>query len=151
MQCVFASPLGPLRLTEEKGALTHLEFAPDAALLPPETALLKKAQRQLQDYFAGCRTAFDLPLAPAGTPFQRSVWQALTAIPYGQTWSYAQLAQAIGKPRACRAVGSANGRNPLPILIPCHRVIAADGSLGGYSCGLARKEILLALERNHAE
>ena len=122
----------------------------DEPLRPPETPLLIQAERELGEYFSGTRRGFDLPLAPQGTDFQRRVWRALQDIPYGQTRSYAQLAAAVGAPRACRAVGGANGRNPLPILIPCHRVIAADGRLAGFSAGLERKEALLELEGIHA-
>ena len=147
MICRIDSPLGMLTLTEENGALISLDFTPDMPLLPPASALLMEAEKQLQEYFSGCRNAFSLPLSPKGTPFQLRVWQALLHIPYGESRSYAQLAQMIGNPRACRAVGGATGTNPLPILIPCHRVIAADGGLGGYSCGLDRKTFLLQLEK----
>jgi methylated-DNA-[protein]-cysteine S-methyltransferase len=99
-------------------------------------------------YFAGRRKTFDLPLAPAGTPFQLSVWKALERIAYGETQSYGQIAQSIGKPKAVRAVGAANGANPIPIVIPCHRVIGSDGSLTGYGGGLTRKRQLLALEQD---
>ena len=109
-------------------------------------AHVTEAARQLLEYFAGARTAFELALAPAGTEFQRSVWSALTGIPFGSTISYAELARRVGRPRAFRAVGGANGANPLPIVVPCHRVIAADGGLGGYSGGLEVKMRLLALE-----
>ena len=102
--------------------------------------------RQLDEYFAGTRREFDLPLAPDGTPFQLRVWQALQTIPYGGTWSYRELAAAVGNVQAVRAVGLANGRNPLPIVIPCHRVIGSDGSLTGYGGGLPTKRSLLALE-----
>lgn len=108
--------------------------------------LLRNTQRQLDDYFAGQRQHFELPLAPQGTPFQLQVWQALRAIPYGETWSYAQLAEHIGNPRSVRAVGAANGKNPIAIIIPCHRVIGANGSLVGFGGGLATKEKLLSLE-----
>ena len=150
MRATIVSPLGNLTLTEEDGVLIRLDFWEDASLLPPETAVLKQAERELAEYFSGTRREFDLPLAPRGTDFQRRVWRALRDIPYGQTRSYAQLAAAIGAPRACRAVGGANGKNPLPILIPCHRVIGADGRLAGFSAGLERKEALLALEGIHA-
>ena len=146
MRAVIDSPLGRLTLTEEDGALTRLDFTPDAPLTAPETPLLKQAAAELADYFAGKRKEFSLPLSPKGTDFQQRVWTALCQIPYGQTWSYAQLAAAVGNPRACRAVGGANGKNPLPIFIPCHRVIAADGTLGGYSDGLEKKKALLQLE-----
>ena len=105
---------------------------------------------QLQDYFAGTRQQFDLPLQLAGTPFQQQVWEALQHIPYGKTWSYAELAAYIGNPRACRAVGSANGKNPIAILVPCHRVICSGGQLGGYALGLALKQQLLCLEQRHS-
>ena len=108
--------------------------------------LLHAAREQLAAYFAGRLRRFDLPLAPRGTPFQLRVWRALQDIPYGQTCSYSELAAAISSPRACRAVGQANGRNPLMIVIPCHRVIAAGGGLGGYSGGLDIKRFLLRLE-----
>ena len=146
MQCRIKSPMGMLTLTEENNALTSLAFTPDASPLPPETRLLQAAQQQLNEYFSGSRKQFTLPLNPVGTLFQRSVWRGLIEIPFGESRSYAQLAQMIGKPQACRAVGGANGKNPLPILIPCHRVIAADGHLGGYSAGLERKIFLLQLE-----
>ena len=105
-------------------------------------------REQLDGYFAGRRQRFDLPLAPSGTAFQRKVLAALQAIPYGETRSYKEVAAAIGKPRAVRAVGAANGRNPIPIIIPCHRVIGSDGSLTGFGGGLAAKRALLALEGN---
>jgi methylated-DNA-[protein]-cysteine S-methyltransferase len=103
--------------------------------------------RQLKAYFAGTLRQFDLPLAPAGTPFQQTVWQALREIPYGETVSYGQLARGIGRPAAVRAVGAANGRNPLAIVVPCHRVIGSDGRLVGYGGGLPAKSMLLELER----
>ncbi len=141
----FQSPLGPLSLFEEAGALVSLDFGPlDRAA--HKTDLLVEASVQLQQYFAGQRKVFTLPLRPQGTPFQKQVWQQLLLIPYGQTLSYGRQAAALGRPTAARAVGGANGKNPLPILIPCHRVIAADGSLGGYSSGLKTKEFLLSLE-----
>lgn len=111
--------------------------------------VLQEAARQIQAYFAGEIRAFELPLDLEGTEFQRRVWQALRAIPYAETITYQDLAKCIGQPKASRAVGSANGRNPLPIVIPCHRVIATGGGLGGYSCGIAYKRMLLELERRH--
>lgn len=146
MQCRFASPLGMITLKEKEDFLVSLSFTPDAPPLPPVHPILIKAQEQLLAYFAGDLRAFSLPLRPHGTPFQQAVWGQLMRIPYGETRSYGQLASAIGKPGAARAVGNANGQNPLPILIPCHRVIAADGGLGGYSCGVKKKAFLLALE-----
>lgn len=103
--------------------------------------------RQLDEYFAGMRTTFDLPLDPVGTAFQRDVWRALLTIPYGETRSYADIARAIGRPTATRAVGAANGRNPLPIVTPCHRVIGSNGTLTGFGGGLPNKQLLLALEQ----
>lgn len=144
------TPIGPLTLTEEVGALTGVLFGPHApqdALLT-ETPLIRRAFAQLEEYLRGERTGFDLPLNARGTPFQRRCWQALLEIPYGQTRTYAQQAQAVGSPRACRAVGMANHRNPLPILIPCHRVVGADGSLTGYAGGLGIKEKLLEIEQS---
>ena len=114
---------------------------------PAAEAILDDAERQLGEYFAGTRTTFDVALDLTGTEFQRAAWHALTRIPYGTTVSYAEQAAMVGSPRATRAIGSANGRNPIPIIVPCHRVIASDGSLGGYSLGLEMKRALLALER----
>jgi methylated-DNA-[protein]-cysteine S-methyltransferase len=146
---VIASPVGPLRLEADNDGLTGIWFAPDAE---PELGdlgtdpVLRAADEQLAQYFAGRRTSFELPLAAAGTPFQQAVWDALREIPYGETWSYADVALHIGKPRAVRAVGAANGRNPLPIVVPCHRVVGANGMLTGYGGGLENKRILLDLE-----
>jgi O-6-methylguanine DNA methyltransferase len=109
-------------------------------------SLIRETARQLEVYFKGELTRFDIPLDLRGTPFQLKVWQALRRIPYGETRSYGELARAVGKPKACRAVGGANGRNPVGIIVPCHRVIAASGGLGGFGCGLAYKRKLLDLE-----
>ena len=146
MPCLFYdSPVGPMTLVQEGEALTRLDF--DVPSQPEEaTPLLLEACRQLREYFAGERKAFALPLAPAGTEFQKKVWAALREIPWGETRSYGDIARAIGKPTACRAVGMANGRNPLPIFIPCHRVIGTNGSSTGSSGGLERKRFLLRLE-----
>ncbi len=108
--------------------------------------VMQKALKQLEEYFAGLRSTFDLPLDLPGTEFQQKVWETLITIPYGEQWSYADLAQAIQKPKAMRAVGSANGKNPVSIVVPCHRVIAKSGGLGGYAGGLERKQKLLELE-----
>jgi methylated-DNA-[protein]-cysteine S-methyltransferase len=116
---------------------------------PGDCVVLKETARQLEEYFAGERTDFDLPLAAEGTPFQRRVWDALRAIPYGETVSYGELARRIGQPTASRAVGLANGRNPISIVVPCHRVIGSSGKLVGYGGGLERKQTLLGLERGH--
>lgn len=142
------TPIGALTLTEEAGVLTGVLFGPHApqGALIAETSLIRRAFAQLEEYFCGERTVFDLPLDARGTPFQRRCWQALLEIPYGQTRTYAQQAQAVGSPRACRAVGMANHRNPLPILIPCHRVVGSDGSLTGYAGGLWVKRTLLEIE-----
>ena len=152
---VLASPLGPLTVVAEAGKLTGLYMDMQAhrpsshvlgAVGDPSAEPFASAARQLADYFAGRLAAFDLPLAPAGTQFQRRVWAALQTIPYGQTWSYGQLARAVGNASASRAVGLANGRNPIAVVIPCHRVIGSDGSLTGYGGGLDRKRYLLGLE-----
>jgi methylated-DNA-[protein]-cysteine S-methyltransferase len=142
------SPIGEILLTAEGGALTRLYMSPfhlDSAWEHDPEALAEPA-RQLAEYFAGERTGFELELRPAGTPFQRSVWDLLLAIPYGGTTTYGALAHELGDPRKVRAVGLANGRNPISIVVPCHRVIGSDGSLTGYGGGLERKRILLELE-----
>lgn len=147
------SPLGEILLARNEQGLTHLNFQEGTHPLPldPEWRKDNNAFRetiaQLEAYFAGDLREFDLPLAPQGTPFQLTVWQALQTIPYGRTLTYTQLAQQIDNPTAVRAVGAANGRNPLPVIIPCHRVIGADGSLTGYGGGLSIKEALLSLEQ----
>ena len=142
------SPIGELLLTAEGGALTRLYMSPfdveDAWERDP--AALAEPTRQLREYFAGGRTEFELALDAAGTDFQRRVWERLVTIPYGETTTYGELAQELGDPRKVRAVGMANGRNPISIVVPCHRVIGADGSLVGYGGGLERKRILLAHE-----
>ena len=147
------SPLGSLTLAASDAGLHAIELPEsrhpvrrDPAWREGDHPLLQQAQRQLGEYFSGQRRAFDLPLAPRGTPFQRAVWLALASIPYGATASYAQLAARVERPTATRAVGAANGRNPLPIVLPCHRVIGADGSLTGYGGGLPAKRFLLELE-----
>ena len=144
----ISSPVGTLKLAEESGAITELRFEEwDGKTPKEETELLSRAKRELGEYFAGQRREFTLPLAPAGTGFQRRVWDALLTIPYGQTRSYGELAALIGSPKASRAVGSANHNNPISIFIPCHRVIGANGSLTGYGGGLEVKRALLALEQ----
>ena len=149
---VLPSPVGELTLVEENGALTGLSFGPGCLLGEKgPSPLLEEAARQLQEYFAGCRREFSLPLAPRGTEFQRQVWHALEGIPYGETRTYGEIARAIGKSKACRAVGMANHRNPLSILVPCHRVVGADGSLTGYGGGLEAKQFLLELEKRHGK
>lgn len=146
------SPVGPLLLTSDGTSLTRLLFAvePDPSWSTDPCEVLDRAVTQLREYFAGERTEFDLPLDPAGTPFQLTVWQALRDIPYAETINYGQLATRVGNPRASRAVGLANGRNPISIVVPCHRVIGANGTLTGYGGGLDRKRTLLDLERRTA-
>lgn len=141
------SPVGRLTLVEQEEALTELRFGePRPEETMQETSLLLDAIRQLEEYFAGSRKCFDLPLAPKETPFQQRCWQALLDIPYGHTCTYAQQAQAIGNSKACRAVGRANHFNPIPLIIPCHRVIGAKGKLTGYAGGMEIKQKLLLLE-----
>jgi methylated-DNA-[protein]-cysteine S-methyltransferase len=141
------SPIGPLTLCERDGALTQLAFgARGAQVGGAPTPLLRRATEQLERYFAGDLTGFDLPLAPTGTPFQLACWHALAQIPYGETTTYGAQAARIGKPEAIRAVGAANGQNPIAIVLPCHRVIGADGSLTGFGGGLEVKRRLLDLE-----
>jgi methylated-DNA-[protein]-cysteine S-methyltransferase len=151
---IYDSPVGPLTLHSNGAALTGLEFDlpkyPLAASPPGDDRVLAQARRELDQYFAGKRTAFDLPLAPRGTPFQQRVWAALLQIPYGATRSYGQQAAAIGNAKAVRAVGLANGRNPISIIVPCHRVIGASGSLTGFGGGIERKRFLLDLEQGVA-
>ena len=151
---VLDSPIGPLTIVERDGALVAILM--DGHKRPPLAAdawgrrvddALPEATRQLGEYFAGQRDAFDLPLAPTGTDFQRQVWGALAEIPYGETRSYGQIATAIGRPGAARAVGMANSRKPFSIVVPCHRVVGAGGSLTGYAGGAERKQFLLDLER----
>ena len=138
------TPIGPLTLEADENAVTAIHFSAGGA--QDASPLLDAAEAQLWEYFAGTRRTFDLPLAPHGTAFQRRVWAALRTIPYGETRTYGELAAAIDSPNASRAVGMANHRNPLPIVIPCHRVIGANGTLTGYAGGLEIKRRLLALE-----
>jgi methylated-DNA-[protein]-cysteine S-methyltransferase len=141
------SPLGELLLATDGHALTavHMGGIPYPGWKRDRGALREPAE-QLEAYFAGELRDFDLPLAPQGTPFQREVWSALRGIPYGSTISYGELAASVGRPHAARAVGAANGRNPIAVVIPCHRVIGASGALTGYGGGLGRKRLLLDLE-----
>lgn len=150
----MASPVGELTLVaSEKGLAAVLweNDAPGRVKLDPRAPaddhpVLEEAGRQLGEYFAGQREAFDLPLDFKGTDFQKSVWAALLTIPFGETRSYADIASQIGKPSACRAVGAANGRNPISIIAPCHRVVGANGALTGFAGGLKAKRYLLGLE-----
>lgn len=150
----YDSPLGQILLVATDQALTGLHFVGEKyypAISPawqhhPGATLIVRAREQLDAYFAGTGKSFDLPVEPAGTAFQRVVWRALQEIPYGATTHYGALAQRLGKPGASRAVGAANGRNPISIVIPCHRVIGANGALTGYAGGMERKDALLRLE-----
>lgn len=145
----YATVIGLIGIAEEDGAITNVFFGdtvqPDTFEVS-ETALLVRAAKQLTEYLEGCRQAFDLPLAPEGTPFEREVWTALETIPFGQTRTYGQIAAQIGRATASRAVGRANGRNPISIFIPCHRVIGAGGKAVGYAGGVELKLRLLAHE-----
>lgn len=153
-QAVYPSPLGDMHLVATPDALVGVWFEQQAHLpvliglaVDSQQALLRESMHQLAQYFAGSRQQFELPLYHGwGTPFQQLVWQALTDIPYGQTSTYQAIAQAIGRPRSTRAVGAAVGRNPFSLVVPCHRVIGAQGQLTGYAGGLARKQALLQLE-----
>lgn len=148
----FSSPVGLLRLAGTATCLTSLTVCREQ---PPEPVagascpLLDRAVGELEAYFSGARRVFDIPLDPGGTAFQKRVWAAVSRIPYGRTLTYGQVAADLGAPGACRAVGVAAGRNPILLLIPCHRVIGADGSLTGYAGGLEMKRALLALEAGH--
>lgn len=151
--CYFESPIGTLLIAGDDEAVRRIEFPKSgkAGKAEPEWVESKRgpvgeAVRQLREYFAGKRTDFDLPLAPEGTSFQREVWRKLQEIPYGETISYGELAKRVGNAKASRAVGAANGQNPIPIVIPCHRVIGANGKLTGFGGGLPTKEALLTLE-----
>nr|WP_307992942.1 methylated-DNA--[protein]-cysteine S-methyltransferase [uncultured Niameybacter sp.] len=145
----YNGPIGKIGIVENEGVITHVYFEEelkDKIIEEGKSKLLEEACKQLEEYFQGMRKEFDLPLKPTGTPFMESVWKALQDIPYGQTKSYKDIAEAIGNAKACRAVGLANNRNPIPIFIPCHRVIGANGKLVGYGGGLHIKEYLLELE-----
>lgn len=151
--CYLDTPIGKLLIAGDDAAVRRIEFpkdgkpgCPEAGWIESAKGPLAEAVRQLREYFAGHRTEFDLPLAPEGTEFQRSVWRRLQEIPYGETISYGELAKRVGNPKASRAVGAANGQNPIPIVIPCHRVIGSNGKLTGFGGGLPTKEALLGLE-----
>lgn len=146
----YETQFGKIGIAENGEAITNVFFkntVQPQEYETKETELLKKAAGELHEYLAGERKAFDIPLAPEGTDFEKSVWNALLAIPYAQTRSYAQVSAAIGNPKACRAVGRANGRNPISIFIPCHRVIGANGTLTGYAGGVDMKQALLQIEK----
>lgn len=143
------TPLGKMFLQGDDRYITALRFGEAEEDCP--SPVLHMAEMQLEEYFSGSRTEFDLPLNPEGTEFQKSVWKALCEIPYGETATYGEIAAKIGNPGACRAVGMANNRNPIAIIIPCHRVVGAGGSLTGYAGGLDKKDFLLKLEKKGAE
>lgn len=156
VHAVLDSPLGPLTVVSTDDGLAGLYMdgqrhrPPDERFGPRDDTVLPALQEQLSAYWAGDLTEFDVPLATAGTSFQQQVWAALRLVPYGATCSYADLAAAIGRPTAVRAVGAANGRNPVCLVVPCHRVVGAGGALTGYAGGLPRKRFLLQLEQEHA-
>ncbi|UOY03781.1 methylated-DNA--[protein]-cysteine S-methyltransferase [Blastococcus sp. PRF04-17] len=149
---VVPSPIGPLTVVREDGALVRLLLNPPTEAERENLGArsekgFEDVVRQLDEYFAGGRTAFDLPLRPAGTGFELAVWEQLTRIPYGRTRTYGAVAKAVGEPGGAQAVGAASGRNPLAIVVPCHRVVGADGTLVGFGGGLPRKRFLLDLEQ----
>ena len=147
-RCHYLSPVGWLEIESDNNKITKLIFCETPGVIKKtETSVLQQCCLELDEYFAGKRKKFDVTTAFTGTPFQNKVWQELLKIPYGKTVSYADLAKAAGNPKACRAAGSANGKNPIAIIIPCHRVIASNGSLGGYAYGLEAKKQLLDLEK----
>ena len=144
----YEGKIGVFKIAEKDGRLVGAGFADKKKAASGKVSpLLKKALREMDEYFKGSRTKFSVSLSPEGTAFQKKVWKALQAIPYGKTVSYKEIARRVGHPKAVRAVGTAVGSNPFCILIPCHRVVASDGSLGGYAFGLKKKEALLRLEK----
>lgn len=147
--CYLDTPVGTLEIAESQGQLKHIYFVEVQEHKASENAVLSRAKQQLAEYIQGQRQVFDLPLAPEGTEFQKQVWQALATIDYGVTCSYSDIARQIGNQKAVRAVGAANGKNPLSIVVPCHRVIGSSGKLTGYAGGLSRKAWLLDLEMSN--
>ncbi|MBD5401319.1 methylated-DNA--[protein]-cysteine S-methyltransferase [bacterium] len=146
-KCFYQSPFGLLCIREENGKITHLNLQRDEVYMRHiGSSLLDEACRQLDEYFQGKRRQFDLPIGGEGTPFQQRVWNELQKIPYGETRSYEDIAAAVGNPKAQRAVGQANNRNPIMIMVPCHRVIHKNGDISGYACGIEAKRYLLELE-----
>lgn len=152
---VFKSPIGLLEICEENGKLTKLYLQRENFSVAPSqdyalhSDLLYEAYKQINDYFAGKRSTFDLPISCTGTPFQQRVWKELQTIPYGETRSYEAIAAGIGNPKAVRAVGQANNKNPIMIIVPCHRVIHKNGDMGGFGCGTEVKRYLLDLEKRY--
>lgn len=155
--CYLDTPIGELLLAGDDDALSLVSFPAGSMRRDPEPDWIYNekpfvaARRQLTEYFAGERREFDLPLKLSGTEFQMSVLEALQQIPYGETTSYAEIAERVGRPKAVRAVGAANGRNPIPIIVPCHRVIGSHGELTGFGGGLDTKKALLKLESEHSD
>ena len=149
-KCSFSYdfPTGKIYIAEGDGAITDVAFRPVPGSIEKETPLILETAKMLREYFEGKRKVFDLPLRPVGTEFQLKAWNALLTIPYGQTRSYKEQAEAVGNIKACRAVGMANGKNPISIIIPCHRVVGADGSLVGFGGGVDAKQALLDLEKS---
>ena len=148
--CFYDSPVGKLIIGEENGSITRVTWTQlPKEYLQEETELISECRNQLGEYFARKRKTFDLPLAPKGTAFQQKVWSALQEIPYGEVCTYKDIAVAIGNSKGCQAVGGANGKNPIAIIIPCHRVIGKNGKLVGYAGGMENKKFLLELEKSH--
>lgn len=146
----YDTPVGKLCIGEENGSITRVTWRQlPKSYIQEETELILRCKKQLEEYFAGKRKTFDLPLAPKGTDFQQRVWKALQEIPYGETRTYGEIAAAVGNPKAARAVGMANNRNPIGIIVPCHRVVGANGKLVGYAGGMEKKEWLLELEKQN--
>ncbi|NLT47414.1 MAG: methylated-DNA--[protein]-cysteine S-methyltransferase [Clostridiales bacterium] len=151
----YETQLGRIGIADNGSSITDIFFADNetpvdaAGMVQKETPLIKEAGMQIMEYLDGDRKEFDLPLGVEGTPFQKAAWDALLTIPYGETRSYKQMAELVGNPKACRAIGLANNRNPISIVIPCHRVIGANGKLVGYGGGLHIKEQLLAIEKQN--
>ena len=148
----YDSPICRIYIAEEDGAITDIAMRPVEGSIEKETPLISQAAEMIREYFDGKRKSFDgLPLRTVGTDFQKKAWDALLTIPYGQTRTYGQQAKAVGNAKACRAVGAANGKNPISIIIPCHRVIGSNNSLTGYAGGLDIKKALLELEREYSD
>ena len=149
VQCTFSSPVGLLLIGADEEGICSLDFDDNGEILKGSNPHIELLKKELEAYFSGKLKMFSVPLHPKGTPFQESVWKTLQSIPYGETISYSLEAEWLKHPKATRAVANANGKNKIAIVIPCHRVIAKDGGIGGYSGGLWRKEYLLALEAKY--
>ena len=146
----YLTPLGEIWIVEDCGCIVKIKYKIDFQdVEKKETALIKKTYLQLTEYFAGKRKKFDIPIKLTGTAFQQRVWTALQTIPYGEVWSYKRLAETVGSPKGYRAVGMANNRNPISVIVPCHRVIGADGCLVGYAGGIDKKRWLLNMEQKN--